>query len=107
MQLMTNNTPLQYHGSKFWYNKGHLKVSETVVFPWDLHYNVGEMRKLWIKQESKSPVRPEHPRLPDFLSVGSVVEQIGVVSLYFTMTFKLSNLAPLVKLFFANIFQKC
>ena len=70
----------QFQGSKFWYNRGHLKVNECVVFPWDMHYVTGEMRNLWIKQETKTPVRPDLPRLPDFLSVGSVVEQIGVVS---------------------------
>ena len=61
--------------SKFWYNRGYAAVGEVVMFPWDTGYISEDYRSLYIKQDSRVK-----PNLPDFLSVGSVVEQIGVVS---------------------------
>ena len=63
--------------SKFWYNRGYTAVSEVVMFPWDTGYISEDYRSLYIKQECRAKFVPN---LPDFLSVGSVVEQIGVVS---------------------------
>ena len=61
--------------SKFWFNRGYTAVSEVVMFPWDTGYISEDYRSLYIKQECRVV-----PHLQDFLSVGSVVEQIGVVS---------------------------
>jgi hypothetical protein len=51
-------------------------VGEVVIFPWDTTFITEDYRSLYIKEESRMIL----PSLPDFLSVGSVVEQIGVVS---------------------------
>ncbi|KAL5251957.1 hypothetical protein ACHWQZ_G014933 [Mnemiopsis leidyi] len=63
----------KYMQSKFWFNRGYTAVSEVVMFPWDTGYISEDYRSLYIKQECRVV-----PHLQDFLSVGSVVEQIGV-----------------------------
>ncbi|XP_063678573.1 mitochondrial intermediate peptidase-like [Bolinopsis microptera] len=65
---------IKYMQSSHFYNKGYHAVSEVVVSPWDTGYIAEDYRKLYIKEESRIIV----PHLADFLSVGSVVEQIGV-----------------------------
>ena len=76
----------QYMQSSFFYNKGYHAVSEVVVSPWDTGYIAEDYRKLYIKDESRIIV----PHLADFLSVGSVVEQIGVVSVVLLCKLSLS-----------------
>ena len=66
---------LQFMESKYWHNIGYFRVNEVTVFPWDNQFLSEDMKKFYIQRET----RITHPNLPDFLSIGSVIEQIGVV----------------------------